>query len=356
MNATLVVAGTFFEPVERFRAQAKGLGLRLDTRYILLPGYVPRDQAPALFALADVVALPYRSASQSGVIAQAALAGQAGRRDCGGGSARGGRRSRCGRTRHEDPAALAAGIVRALESPPPPPSLPDGGWDDWRDILLASPRRRRRCARPSRGSDSSAWPRAAPRAVSGADRRRHASRGATAAPRTASTHDRRSLSSRRRRTRDRLCGRCAGVSVDQAGARGPSLARRCRTVEAPPVEPPVAAAPQPPARPEAGAPPPAEPELLGWRRWPLVVLRARAGRLDRCPRCSPMRPTGPACTTTPPHTCCMGAACSTRSRPASASSGTTGLRSSTSWSCRSCGSIRCTTACGRAACLPWPST
>ena len=45
----------------------------------------------------------------------------------------------------------------------------------------------------------------------------------------------------------------------------------------------------------------------------------------------------------------MDDACSTRPRPALASSGTTGRRCSTSWSCRSSGSIRCTTACGREA-------
>ena len=76
VKAKLVVAGTFFEPVEHFRAQAERLGLRLDDEVLLLPGYIPRDEAPVLFGLVDLVALPYRSASQSGVIAQAALAGK----------------------------------------------------------------------------------------------------------------------------------------------------------------------------------------------------------------------------------------------------------------------------------------
>ena len=131
-----MVAGTFFEPAERFRTQATQLGLELDRDVRLLSGYVPREQVPDLFALADVVALPYRAASQSGVIAQAALAGKPVVVTAVGGLPE----ALDGRgvvVQPANPAALAAGIVRALEDPPPPPPLPSGGWDDWRDTLLA---------------------------------------------------------------------------------------------------------------------------------------------------------------------------------------------------------------------------
>jgi glycosyltransferase involved in cell wall biosynthesis len=37
-----------------------------------------------------------------------------------------------------DPAALAAGIVRALRTPPPPPALPSIDWDDWRRVLVSA--------------------------------------------------------------------------------------------------------------------------------------------------------------------------------------------------------------------------
>ena len=61
--ATLVVAGEFYEdeaPYRRLAAVAGG-SVRLLARYI------PDDEVEALFKAADVVVLPYRSATQSGV-------------------------------------------------------------------------------------------------------------------------------------------------------------------------------------------------------------------------------------------------------------------------------------------------
>jgi glycosyltransferase involved in cell wall biosynthesis len=86
------------------------------------------------------VALPYREASQSGIVAQAALF----RRpvvatDVGGLAEAVGSRGIL--VPPADPAALAAGLVRALRVPPPPPALPEVDWDDWRRALLASAKR-----------------------------------------------------------------------------------------------------------------------------------------------------------------------------------------------------------------------
>jgi D-inositol-3-phosphate glycosyltransferase len=68
--ATLVVAGEFYEDAAPYRervvranagAAAEALPVRLIDRYL------PDDQVEALFKAADVVVLPYRSATQSGV-------------------------------------------------------------------------------------------------------------------------------------------------------------------------------------------------------------------------------------------------------------------------------------------------
>jgi len=62
----LVVAGEFIDDAGRFQAQAERLGIseRVDFR----PGYVPAGGVAELFAAADAVVLPYRSATQSGVV------------------------------------------------------------------------------------------------------------------------------------------------------------------------------------------------------------------------------------------------------------------------------------------------
>ena len=61
--ATLVVAGEFYEDEAPYRrlAEAAGDSVRMLSRY------VPDDEVEALFKAADVVVLPYRSATQSGV-------------------------------------------------------------------------------------------------------------------------------------------------------------------------------------------------------------------------------------------------------------------------------------------------
>jgi glycosyltransferase involved in cell wall biosynthesis len=61
-DATLVVAGEFYEKPEAYAALAREAGgVRLLNRYI------PDDEVEALFRAADVTVLPYRSGTQSGV-------------------------------------------------------------------------------------------------------------------------------------------------------------------------------------------------------------------------------------------------------------------------------------------------
>jgi glycosyltransferase involved in cell wall biosynthesis len=64
-NAHLAVAGEFWEPVADFRRLAERLGVA--DRLHVANGYVPNENVPALFRRADVVVLPYRTATQSGV-------------------------------------------------------------------------------------------------------------------------------------------------------------------------------------------------------------------------------------------------------------------------------------------------
>jgi D-inositol-3-phosphate glycosyltransferase len=64
-GAVLLVAGEFYEDEQKIRNRTMELGIsaavRFDTRY------VPDDRVPVYFSAADLVAQPYRSATQSGV-------------------------------------------------------------------------------------------------------------------------------------------------------------------------------------------------------------------------------------------------------------------------------------------------
>jgi glycosyltransferase involved in cell wall biosynthesis len=67
----LVVAGEFYEPVDPYQQLIRSLGIeahvRIDNRYI------PNEEVPRILENADVLVLPYLSATQSGVarVAQA---------------------------------------------------------------------------------------------------------------------------------------------------------------------------------------------------------------------------------------------------------------------------------------------
>lgn len=65
-DARLLVAGEFYEPVERFQAMARDLGIA--DRVTFVNRYIPNEEVGRYFVAADVVVAPYRSASQSGVV------------------------------------------------------------------------------------------------------------------------------------------------------------------------------------------------------------------------------------------------------------------------------------------------
>jgi glycosyltransferase involved in cell wall biosynthesis len=131
-GALVVVAGECFLPVDRLRDQIARRDLGSVVR--LWPDYVPSEDAPGLFAAADVVALPYREASQSGVLSQA----RAARRpvvvtDVGGLPGASGDEAVVVAAR--DPEALAQGLLAALEHGRAG-APPDVGWDHWADLLI----------------------------------------------------------------------------------------------------------------------------------------------------------------------------------------------------------------------------
>jgi glycosyltransferase involved in cell wall biosynthesis len=134
-NAVLVVAGTFFESIEEYRARIQELDLGGSVR--LFDEYVPNEQVAPLFELADLVVLPYRSASQSGVIPLAAafrkpvVATNVGALPdalAGAGIV----------VPPEDPDALGAAVARALQEPPPPPPVGQELWARWCEAVLSA--------------------------------------------------------------------------------------------------------------------------------------------------------------------------------------------------------------------------
>jgi glycosyltransferase involved in cell wall biosynthesis len=66
LSVRLLVAGRFWSGEPAYRRQLEELGLR--DRVELRDRYIPDDEAALLFAAADAAVLPYRSASQSGVV------------------------------------------------------------------------------------------------------------------------------------------------------------------------------------------------------------------------------------------------------------------------------------------------
>ena len=66
---SLLVAGEFYEPVQKYRELVRTLGLT--DRVRILNRYVPEAEWPDLFAATDALVLPYRAASQSMSIALA---------------------------------------------------------------------------------------------------------------------------------------------------------------------------------------------------------------------------------------------------------------------------------------------
>jgi glycosyltransferase involved in cell wall biosynthesis len=66
MRVTLLVVGEFYNDEERYREQAARLDIGHAVRFH--SEYVPNEQVAAFFSAADVLTLPYKSATQSGII------------------------------------------------------------------------------------------------------------------------------------------------------------------------------------------------------------------------------------------------------------------------------------------------
>jgi polysaccharide pyruvyl transferase WcaK-like protein/glycosyltransferase involved in cell wall biosynthesis len=62
----LFIAGEFYEPVSRFEEQIQRLGIH--DRVHVRNEYIPNENVEAIFRAADLLVVPYRSASQSGVV------------------------------------------------------------------------------------------------------------------------------------------------------------------------------------------------------------------------------------------------------------------------------------------------
>ena len=65
-NVHLIVAGKFYEPEQKYRQLMANLGIT--DQVTLINQYIPNEAVSTYFQAADVLVLPYRSATQSGVI------------------------------------------------------------------------------------------------------------------------------------------------------------------------------------------------------------------------------------------------------------------------------------------------
>ena len=145
-TATLVIAGTFFEPTARYERRLAQLGVGDSVR--LHPEYVPADEVAGLLGAADLLVLPYRSASQSGVTALAAAAGCPVVATAVGGLPEA-LPPGCATTPPADPAMLAAAVSAALANPPRAPGL-GTGWEVWAAMLAREAAAARRTAAGAR--------------------------------------------------------------------------------------------------------------------------------------------------------------------------------------------------------------
>ncbi len=66
MEVTLLVVGEFYSNEEKYRRQAKQLGI--EDRVVFHSDYVPNENVAMFFSAADALTLPYKSATQSGII------------------------------------------------------------------------------------------------------------------------------------------------------------------------------------------------------------------------------------------------------------------------------------------------
>ncbi len=66
VDCQLVVAGEFYDDPQPYFRQIKALGIAKNVHFF--NQYIPNEEVPYFFSAADVVVLPYRSATQSGIV------------------------------------------------------------------------------------------------------------------------------------------------------------------------------------------------------------------------------------------------------------------------------------------------
>ena len=135
VDARLVVAGTFMEPMERYVEQVRALGVEPHVTFI--PDYVADEHVPGLFARCDVVALPYRTRDRQRRARRGRGRGQARRRHRRRPAPRDGRRARRPRAAARPAGARGRPRARAPGSAAAP-RVDDGAWTRWRDFVLRS--------------------------------------------------------------------------------------------------------------------------------------------------------------------------------------------------------------------------
>lgn len=114
-EAMLAVAGEFHAGEKTFRDAVRRLDIA--DRVLFYPGFVPAERTPLFFRASNAVVLPYREASQSGVVQQAYGFGVPVIVTDTGGLAEAVRDGRTGVVvAGASPGAIASGIVRFLES------------------------------------------------------------------------------------------------------------------------------------------------------------------------------------------------------------------------------------------------
>jgi len=134
-SAVLVVAGTFFESEDEFSRQIAELKLQDDVK--LFPGYVPDEEVAALFRVSDLVVLPYRTGSQTGIAPLAAALGRPVVSTAAGGISEGAPTTRVAPT--GNPIGLADTIVSSLRNPDAV-VWSTTTWAEWAGTILSSAR------------------------------------------------------------------------------------------------------------------------------------------------------------------------------------------------------------------------
>jgi glycosyltransferase involved in cell wall biosynthesis len=109
-EASLLIAGEFYEPIERYNALIQELGIAKRVR--IMNRYIGEPEWPNLFAATDALVLPYRSASQSMSIALAYRFGKPVIVSRVGGLAEAVEEGRTGLIADPEPVALATAIQR----------------------------------------------------------------------------------------------------------------------------------------------------------------------------------------------------------------------------------------------------